>query len=86
MSALAEQLTAVGYSRSKEVRPAMDQLEEKINAIFSRKDVGRSRKQLNPIVVYQGGVYIARWEGRRDRFFGRTHHTDALKNLRSSEQ
>ena len=45
---------------------------------------GRSKKQLTPIVTYQGGVYIAQWGGRANTFFGRTP-TEALKNLRGTE-
>ena len=45
---------------------------------------GRSKKQLTPIVTYQGGVYVARHAGRSNKFFGSTP-TEALKSLRGTE-
>jgi hypothetical protein len=31
---------------------------------------GRSKKRLRPMVRYVGGIYIARYDGRAERFFG----------------
>lgn len=43
---------------------------------------GRSTTKLHPTVRYQGGIYVAQFEGRRERFFGDTPEV-ALKNLKA---
>jgi hypothetical protein len=42
---------------------------------------GRSKKPQRASVEYQGGIYIAQWEGRRERVFGISPEA-ALNNLR----
>jgi hypothetical protein len=37
-----------------------------------RRYTGRSKKKLRPVVTYRGGIYVAQWCGRSNRFFGAT--------------
>ncbi len=42
--------------------------------------LGRSKKQLRPVVKFDGRVFVARFEGRSNRFFGTTAQ-EAQRNL-----
>lgn len=42
---------------------------------------GRSKKQLKPVVTHDGRVFVARFQGRANIFFGATQQ-EALRNLR----
>lgn len=48
----------------------------------ARKWQGRSKKQLKPVIVHDGRVWVARYEGRPGLFFGSTQQ-EAHKNLQA---
>jgi len=43
---------------------------------------GRSQKLLRPVVEHDGRVFVARYEGRRNRYFGSSAQ-EALNNLQA---
>jgi hypothetical protein len=46
---------------------------------------GRSSKTLKPVVKHDGRVFVARYEGRAERFFGATER-EAKRNLQAGAQ
>jgi hypothetical protein len=45
-----------------------------------KRRLGRSKKQLRPVVKFDGRVFVAHFEGRINRFFGATAQ-EAENNL-----
>jgi hypothetical protein len=50
-----------------------------------RRFQGRSKKQLKQLITHDGVCWVARWEGRKGKFFGATKN-EAQKALQSGGQ